>query len=169
MILKRCILCFSLFILLAACALGDAPPATTSAPITLAAPPTMVFEGNCEGTEELNTWLQSTDFMVAEFLNSVNSMANLTREAMRERVLHMAKVRDEASKVVTPDCAAHIQLLLVEAMNTAVASFQGFANGDLQDLGNIVAEIIGQVDRVIAAQNDLKTQLEQQFQSQRSG
>jgi hypothetical protein len=169
MILKQCALGFMMVILLAACALGDAPGTTTAPPVTLNAPPTLVFAGDCEGTEELNMWLQSMDFLVPEFLNTVNSMANLTREAMRERVIHLAGIRDQASEVATPDCAQHVQLLLTEAMNTAVTNFQAYANGDLQDLGNIVAEIIGQIDRVIAAQNDLITQLEEKFQQQRTG
>lgn len=158
-----------LVLVLAGCALGDAPPVTTIPPVTLAVPPTLVFAGDCEGTEELNSWLQSTDFLVTEFLTTINSTVGLSREALRERVLHLGKVRDEASKVVTPDCAQPVHLLLVEAMNTAVSNFQAYANGDLQDLGNIVAEIIGQVDRVIAAQNDLKTRLEAQFQALRQG
>lgn len=155
-------------LLLAACALGDVPQPTAIPPVTLAAPPTAVFAGNCEGTEELNSWLQAMDFLVAEYQATVNSMANLTREAMRERVIHMARVRDEASKTVTPDCAQDIQRLLLDSMNTAVSHFQAYANGDLDDLGNIVAEIVGQIDRVVAAQNDLKSRLEAQFQSQRS-
>jgi hypothetical protein len=88
---------------------------------------------------------------------------------MREPVVYMARLRDEASKVITPECAQPIQSLLVDAMNTAVTNFQAYSNNDLQDLGNIVAEIIGQVDRVIAAQNDLKTRLEGQFQTQTAG
>ena len=165
---KRCVGLIPVLLILTACALGNAPSsATTIPPVTLAVPPTMVFAGDCEGTEELNNWLQSTDFLVSEFLTTLNGMMSLNREDMRAQVLHLGKVREEANKVVTPDCAQAIQLLMVEAMDTAVTNFQAYANNDLQDLGNIVAEVIGQVDRVIAAQNDLKTRLEEQFAAQR--
>lgn len=156
-----------LLTILAGCALGDAPGATELPPVTLNVPPTLMFAGDCEGTQELNDWLQSMDFLVPEFLNALNSTVGLTREAMRARVIYMARLRDDASKVSTPECAQPIQLLLVEAMNSAVNNFQAYANGDLQDLGNIMAEIIGQLDRVIAAENDLKTRLEEQFQALR--
>lgn len=151
-------------LILAACAIGDAPPSTPM-PITLEAPPPTVFAGDCSQTQGLDTWAQASEFFVAEFMKSVNTAATQTREEMHDTVLHMSQVRNEASKVVTPECAQDAQTMLIESMNKAVDNFQAFANGDVASLGNIVAEIIGELDRVVARQNELKAQLEAQYQN----
>ncbi len=162
-ILRYCLIGLSLLVL-TACAIGDAP-AGTPVPITLEPPPTTVFEGDCSQTQGLDTWAQASEFFVAEFMKSVNTAATQNRQEMHDTIIHMSKVRNEASKVVTPDCAQGVQMLMIDSMNKAVDNFQAYANGDVDSLGNIVAEIIGEIDRIIAQQNELKAQLETQYQS----
>jgi hypothetical protein len=159
----QCSLIVMSLLLLTACAIGDVPPGTP-VPITLEAPPTVIFSGDCSQTVGLDTWAQASEFFVAEFMKSVNTAATQTREAMHDTVIYMARVRDEASKVVTPDCAQDAQVMLIDSMNKAVNNFQAYANGDIASLGNIIAEIIGELDRVIARQDELKGQLETQYQ-----
>jgi hypothetical protein len=113
----------------------------------------------------LDTWAQASEYFVTQFLSSVNTAATQNRAEMHDTVVYMAKVRDEASQIVTPDCAVQVQSLLVDTMNKAVTNFQAFANNDIPSLGNIVAEIIGEIDRVIAGQNEIKAQLELQYQN----
>lgn len=161
--LRNCLIALSLFIL-AACAIADAP-AGTPIPITLQPPPTSVFAGDCSQTQGLDTWAQASEFFVAEFMKSVNTAATQSREAMHDTVIYMSKVRDGASEVVTPDCAQDAQKMMIDGMNKAVDSFQAYANGDVSSLGNIVAEIIGELDRVVARQDELKAQLESQFKT----
>src|SRR5690349_16635016 len=115
----------SLF-LLAACAVAD-PPAGTPLPITLQAPPTTVFSGDCSHTQGLDTWAQASEFFVAEFMKSVNTAATQSRDAMHDTVIYMSRLRDEASKVVTPDCAKDAQTMMIDGMNKAVDSFQAYA------------------------------------------
>ncbi len=168
MTMKRCLLLMAAVFALAACALGDTPAPTSIPPVTLRPPNTPIFSGDCEGTAELNAWLESADFLVGEYLNTINSMSNLTPEAMREKVIYLGRVRDEAVKTVTPECAQQIHTLMLDSMNNAVDHFQAYANGDADNLGAIIAEVIGQIDRIIAAQDELKNCLEAQFQSQGS-
>lgn len=151
-------------LMLAGCAIGDAPQGTP-VPITLAPPPTVVFAGDCSQTQGLDTWAQASEFFVAEFMKSVNTASTQNRNEMYNTVIYMSKVRDEASKVVTPDCAQDIQQMMVSSMNKAVENFQAFVNGDVSSLGNITAEIIGELDRVIARQNEIKAQLEARYQN----
>lgn len=160
-ILRYCLIALSL-LMLTACAIGDAPVGTP-VPITLEPPPPTVFAGDCSQTQGLDTWAQASEFFVAEFMKSVNTAATQSREEMHDTVIYMSKVRDETSKVVTPDCAQDVQAMLINSMNKAVDNFQAFANGDVASLGNIVAEIIGELDRVVARQNELKARLETQY------
>jgi oligoribonuclease (3'-5' exoribonuclease) len=162
-ILRNCLVGISL-LMLTACAIGDAPPGTP-VPITLESPPTTVFAGDCSQTQGLDTWAQASEFFVAEFMKSVNTAATQSREEMHNTVIYMSKVRNEASKITTPDCAQDTQMMMIDSMNKAVDNFQAYANGDVSSLGNIAAEVIGELDRVIARQNELKAQLETQFQN----
>ncbi len=149
--------------LLAACALQDAPAPSPAPPITLAAPPTLTFSGNCESTPELDHWLQATSFLAADFLTLVNDTAALDRSAMYESVLRMAALRDQTSLTVTPDCAQVVHELLNAAMNVAVDTFQAYSNGESPDLGAAVADISNQIETVMAMQQELIARLEAQY------
>lgn len=164
---SRGILVGVLALVLSACALGDVPAVSTPVPVTLPPPPTVVYAGDCTETDGLDTWAQASEFFVAQFLTEVNRAANQSQGELRDTVQLMARIRDEVSKVVTPDCAAEVQQLIVETMNSAVDSFQAFANGDADNLGGVVADVLGRIDRVIAGQNELKARLEGQYQLDR--
>jgi uncharacterized phage infection (PIP) family protein YhgE len=154
-------------LLFAACALGDTVDPTPAPPLTLAPAPTLVFAGDCAVTTELDGWLQSTWFLAQDFQKELNSAAALQQSQLFDSVTRMAQLRDATNATTTPACAVETQLRLVDAMTTAVNTFQAYANGDLPDLGNTVAEVNSQLDEVIAMQNDLMQQLEAQYQQQR--
>ena len=155
-----------LLLLLSSCALAEGPPATPAPPITLAAPPPVALEGDCTVTSGLDNWLQSTELFVSDFMSTLNDAANKPREALYEDVILMSRLRDATSELVAPECVIPTHLLLVDTMNTVVENFQAYANGDRDELGNTVPEAIGQFDRVIAGQNDLKARLEVQYRTQ---
>lgn len=155
-------------LLLAACALGDTPNPTSAPPITLAPPPTLTFSGNCESTPELDNWLQTTNFLVSDFLTLINDTAALERGQMYESVLRLAALRDQASLTATPDCAQVVQELLNAAMNVAVDTFQAYVNGESPDLGKTVADVSNQLETVMAMQQELIARLETQYQQQQS-
>lgn len=155
-------------ITLAGCALGDVAQPTAPPPITLAPPPTAVFAGECEQTPDLDAWLQGTaTFLVPEFIAAVNDAAGKPSTAVYADVMRMARLRDAASDRPTPDCATELQLMLMDAMNTAVERFQAYANGDVGDTGETVAVVIGQLDQVSALQNELIGRLEAQYRAER--
>ncbi len=157
-----------LLLFLSACALGEGAETTPAPPLTLPPPPPLRIEGDCVRTEALDTWLQSTELFVSEFLSAVNTAANQQRGELHGTVVRMARVRDAANITAAPDCVVNIHLLFVETMNTAIDSLQAYANGDRDNLGNLVPETISQLDRVTAGHNELKARLEAQYQSQRT-
>lgn len=152
-----------LLLSLSACALGEASPPTQSPPITLGAPPPLALTGDCATTSGLDGWLQSTEFYIAEFTKEVNGAANQPQGALFEPVVRMARLRDAASELTTPDCAVSTHLLLVETMNMVVENFQAYANQERDNLGNTVADAISRIDRVVAGHNELKARLEAQY------
>ena len=155
-------------VLLAGCALGDLRDPTPAPPITLPAPPTLMFIGDCERTAELDYWLQTTTYLAQDFVSQLNTAATTPREQLYNQVLRLAQLRDAVNATATPTCAVETQLRLVDAMTTAVSTFQAFANGDLPDLGNVVAEVNAQIDDVMTVQDQLTQQLEQEYQQQRT-
>lgn len=158
--------CWSLLIpmLLAACALGDVPPtATAPPPVTVQPAPTLMFAGSCASTKELETWLQITSLLAADFLAQMNTAAGLDRNALYEPIAAMVQMRDSVFAAATPDCAIAAQLLLTDAMDQAVLTFQQIANGDLADPREAIARITTQIEQALALQTELAQRMEQQF------
>jgi hypothetical protein len=150
-------------LLAAACALAEGPTPTPPPPITLAAPPPLVLQGDCETTGGLDSWLQSSVFYVTEFQAAVNRAAGLQRGELFDTVVMMARIRDAASETAAPECAVPVHLMMVETFKSTVDVFQMYANGERDNLGNTVVDTIGQLDRIVAGQNELKARLEAQY------
>lgn len=153
---------------LTACALGDVDRPTPPPPITLAPPPTALFEGQCAQTPALDAWLQGTaTFLVPEFTAALTEAARQSSAQAYNSVLRMARLRDAANGRPTPDCATELQLILMDAMNTAVDRFQAFANGETVDVGETAATVTAQLEQVMALQNELISRLEAQYRAER--
>lgn len=155
--------------LLAACTVDETIQPTLPPPITLAVPPEVTLLGNCEQTSALEQWLQTTSLALSDFITTMNSAAGQERAEMYDEILFLAALRDAAAAAKAPDCALDTQIRMVDGMNTAVTTFQGYFNGDLTDLGTMIGDVSGQLDRVIAAQNELIIRLESQFSQQQGG
>jgi hypothetical protein len=158
---------FLLPLVLAACALGDVPATPTPLPpITLPPPPTLTFGGNCDNTHELESWLQTTSLLLADFQTQMNQAAAQNRNEAASTVISLSSMRDSAYKAVAPDCAADLQLKMSDAMNKAVTTIQTFANGGQADVGSTVAEVNNELDSISAAQKDLMKRMDDQYQKQ---
>jgi hypothetical protein len=163
---------FALFAVVSAaiisgCALGEVSNATPLPPITLAPPPALRLAGTCDDTKILETWLQVTSELRTNFQTLMNIAAAKDKVAMYEDVINLAALRDAAFAAETPDCAAETGIKLSDTMSQAVLAFQLFANGDATDLGNTVTETNTQLDTIAAAQTELITRMDAQFQQQR--
>lgn len=155
-----------LVFVLTACALGDVGQPTPPPPITLAPPPTPAFEGQCVQTAALDAWLQGTaTFLVPEFMAVLAEASRQPSAQVYDSVFRMARLRDAASERPTPDCATELQLILLDAMNTAVDRFQAFANGEAVNIGETAAAVTAQLEQVTALQNELISRLEAQYRS----
>lgn len=151
-------------LLLAACALGDVPLTPTAPPpVTVQPAPTLTFAGSCASTKELETWLQITSLLAADFLAQMNTAAGLDRATLYDSVIAMAQMRDSVFAAATPDCAIAAQLLLTDAMDQAVAAFQQVANGEMSDPREAIARFATQIEQVMALQTELAQRMEQQF------
>lgn len=151
-------------LLLAACAIGDTGAATPAPPITMIPPPEMTFQGSCDTTRDLERWLQLTTRVAGSFLQVMNDAAVKNKAEMRDDLYTMAALRDSVHGAVTPDCAVDSEILLSDAMNRAVTTFQEYLNGQRADLGNLVAEINEQIERVMAVQTELTLRMDAQIQ-----
>lgn len=165
--LRGLVFAVSIIASLTACALGDVAPPTPPPPITLAPPPTAVFEGACAQTPVLDAWLQSTaTFLVPEFMTTLNEAALKQRAEVYADVMRMARLRDAATDRPTPDCATELQLMLMDAMNTAVNRFQAYANGENVNIEEAAAGVIAQLEQITALQNELISRLEAQYRAE---
>jgi len=169
---RRVLICSIVLVIAAGCAIGDVPGgnarATPPPPLTLEAPPTTVFAGDCDNTPELEAWLQASTLFVSEFQTRINAIATQNRAEMYENVVYLAAVRDAAHGTVTPGCAGPLHQLTLDMMDRSVDTLQAYVNGDTDDLGTLIPDTISTIDQIIASQNELIARLEAQFQAQRS-
>lgn len=152
-------------LLVSACAVANIPDATDSPPITLEAPPTPVVGGNCEVSSDLEQWLQAVYYIRTDFSSTMNNAANQTRSQMYDEVLYLVELRNAVSARPAPDCAVNLQQALVATMQEIIETFQAYANGDLENLGNRVTEFNARLDQITAMQDQLVIRLEDQIEN----
>jgi hypothetical protein len=148
------------------CALGEVSNVTPLPPITLAPPPALKLVGTCDDTKTLETWLQTTSELRINFQTLMNTAAAKDKVSMYEDVINLAALRDLAFAAEIPDCAAEAGIKLSDIMSQTVTAFQSFVNGDTPDLGNTITEVNAQIDAITAAQNELISRMDAQFQQQ---
>jgi hypothetical protein len=150
-------------ILLSACALQEAPAPTLPPPLTLAAPPPIILEGNCDNNQNLADWLQFSTYYVGEFTGLVTLTATKDPSEMYDDVVMMSRIQDVVGRTPAPDCAEAAHRILMRAIEQAITDFQAIANHEKAGLGNIVAETLGQFDQVAVVQEELTQRLETQL------
>lgn len=151
-------------LLLSACAIGDTGTPTPVPPVTLAPPPQIAFQGDCNVTHDLEMWLQVSTQLRDQFLTVMNETAAKNKAEMREGVLTMGALRDAMNQVVTPDCAADTEMALSDAINEAVDAFLAYVNGDRPDLGDTVAKVTERIEQITTVQDTLSVRMETQIQ-----
>ncbi len=155
-----------LLILLSACTVDESSQSTPPPPMTLNPPPEITLSGTCDQANTLERWLQTTSFALNDFIATMNATAGQERAEMYGNILKLAALRDSTAVAAVPDCALNTQLRMVDAMNIAVGTFQGYFNGDLASLGTIIGDVSAQLDQTIAEQEGLIVRLEGQFTQQ---
>jgi hypothetical protein len=149
---------------LTACALWEEPPSQPLIPLVLPSEPTLVFQGNCNNNASLADWLQYSTYYTDQFAELVTTTAAGDKPAIRSGILEMVALRDEYAQVKTPDCAEPGQRLFFSAMNRALVGFQQYVNGETNSLGNLLPEVLGEIDRINLVQDDLRIRLDKQLQ-----
>ncbi len=161
-------LCASL--LLAACGGGpSAGPAPTPPPlVTLNAPADPVFVAGCEATD-LETWLESSDFLLRDFVSQMNQAQNQTPEQVRVTIQRMAALRDALVAIPAPDgCAGEAHRLILQMLANSLQSFQAYGNGETVDLRAAQAEIDTLLGGIQTLQQALQAQLDAHFATQQA-
>ncbi len=152
-----------MMVLLAGCSLWEEPPTQSIVPLSLPPEPTLIFRGNCNNNRELADWLQYSSYYVDQFADLVTTAAAENRATMRARVLEIAALREEYAQVATPNCAEPGQRMFFNAMDRALVSFQQYVNGETNNLGNLLPEVLGAIDRIYLVQDDLRARLDAQL------
>lgn len=143
---------------LSACAVTD-KPAIDLPPLTLSAPPTPVFEGSCDESRSLETWLQTVDFQERDFVQLMTGADRRSYEELYFDVEQMARLRDRVSATVAPDCAMEAHTLLLSLMAEVLDSYQASVNGDDVDLSEVIDEFTPQFENYEALQRALVQRL----------
>lgn len=164
--LKKVGLLLPLMLIVSACALNEVSPVTPPPAMTLNPPPSLIFTGKCENTKDLETWLQITTGLIAQFQTRMNEAAGKDRNEAYPITLELVEVRNAAYGVATPDCASDAQLILSDAMNQAVGALQAYVNGTASDTVGIIAEVNNRLDQVTASQAELINRVNTQIQNQ---
>jgi hypothetical protein len=157
-----------LAVLLTGCALTDVPTGNTPPPaLTVAAPPALLLGGSCETTRTLESWLQITTRLLADFQTRLNeTVAHTTTEAYADAI-ELIALRDAAYQSTAPDCAADAHTRLTAAMNDALLLLQGYINGSQTNITASLADLNTRLEAAAAAQADLLTRLNTQLEEQR--
>jgi hypothetical protein len=163
--MQRCSLwILPLILLLTACAIWEDPPGAPVVPLTLEPGPTLIFEGICDNNRELADWLQYSVYYADQFSELVKTTAAGNRAAIRSGTIEIATLRQEYAQVVTPDCAEPGQRMFFNAMDRAISGFQRYVNNDSTSLGNLLAEVLGEMDRIKLVQDELRDRLNAQLE-----
>lgn len=158
-----------LLMLLAACALQEPMPVTPPPPLTIPPPPELTMTGSCDDNSALSDWLQFSIDYANQFASLVAEAGAKPAADMADDVVLMGRMRDVIAGVPTPDCAEPAQRMMIETMNRAIDRFLVYVNRDADNLDNIVAETLGQLDQISTIHDELMTRLDEQLQAQNSG
>ncbi|MBL8163316.1 MAG: hypothetical protein JNJ61_15120 [Anaerolineae bacterium] len=154
--------------LLAGCAMADVPTESTPHPaLTVAAPPAPLLTGSCETTRPLESWLQVTTRLLADYQTRLNEAAGKTPAEAYTNTTELIALRDAAYQATAPDCAADAHTQMTTAMDDALLLLQGYINGSETDINASLAELNTRLEAAATAQSDLLTQLNTQLQEQR--
>jgi hypothetical protein len=138
---SRCLTYLVVFFMamMTGCAVSD-KPAIDQTPLTLPAPPTPVYAGNCNEPSVLETWMQPVTFQQREFFNLMQSAGEKSHDELAADVERMAALRDQISALATPDCAVETQAAFLRVMTAVLDDLQAVVNGDSVDVAAIIAE-----------------------------
>lgn len=163
--MRQCLLAVPL-LLLTACALSEGLPATLPPPLTIAPGPALTAAGSCEDNRALSDWLQVSMDYAGRFATLVAEAGTRSTGDLYADVVMMGRMRAVVGEVATPDCAQPPQRMMMATMDRAIERFQAYVNGDADNLGNVVAETLGQIDQVGLVYAELLQRLEAQLQAQ---
>lgn len=151
-------------VILAACAINDATTRSTEIPITLNAPPTTIYAGNCEITGELEEWLQVTTRTRQDFQLRLDEAIAKNANDVHDDTLYLAALRDTVAATITPDCGVEVQNILIQAMSEAVSVMQMYFNRTLNgDISEALKESQSGMDQATVLQNQLLMRMKSQY------
>lgn len=157
--------------LLAACGGGEPPAGPTPTPpppVTLNPPADPVFVAGCAVTD-LETWLESTDFLLRDFVSQLNAAQNQTPEQVRVTIRRMADLRDALVAVPAPDgCAGEAHRLILQMLADSLQSLQAYGNGEGVDLRAAQTEVDTLLGGIQTLQQALQAQLDAHFATQQA-
>ncbi len=159
-----------LAVLFSACDPAPEPTSTATVPppVTLTPPASPVFLAGCT-TDDLENWLEQTDFLLRDFVSVMNQAGRQEPIQVRATIQRLAQLRDALIAVPAPEgCASEAHILLLNLIYTATNSLQAYANGALTDLSVMQGTIDQALGNLQTMQNTLQRQLEQQYATEQA-
>ena len=153
-----------LLMLLVSCSSSD-EPVLNLPPLTLPAPPTPVFSGECNDTQTLESWLQTTQFQQRDFMTLMEEVQNQTEEALYLSVEQLALLHIRVSEEPAPDCATELHQSILSIMNGVVVDLQSHVNVGSGNLIEIVENARVAFNGLLPQQTELLNRLEAQYQN----
>jgi len=163
-------LLFCAGLLLAACGGGQSPAFTPTPPppVTLNPPADPIFVAGCEITD-LETWLESSDYLLRDFVSQMNMAQTQPPEQVRVTLQRAAVLRDALVALPAPEgCAGEAHRLILQMLADSLQSLQAYGNGEGVDLHTAQTEVDSQLGGIQTLQQALQAQLDAQFATQQA-
>ncbi len=156
--------CLPILLLLtvSACAIADVAK-TPVPPLTLGPAPTVLPQGSCEGTPDLENWAQAAYYQTTDFIKTFTAAIVKPRNLIFDDVLTLQDLRMNMISRPTPDCALDAQIALADAMNDVIRALQAFSNGDLKDLSSQLPALRARLENAAAMQTALFNRVDSRY------
>lgn len=150
----------------AGCGGGAAAPTPTPSRVTVHPAGDFTFVPGCD-TADLENWVESADFLIPEFMRTAGNLGSEPApEAIRPGVERLMVLRDGLVAIPVPEgCAAEVQTLTIEMMESVLRAYEAYANGQAVDLEAVLSEVNAVFGDISTLQSDLLQRLREQFRA----
>ena len=140
------------------------PPALTATPVEPTA--ALIFIPGC-ATGDLENWLESTYFLLADAVSLMNQVEDQTPDQVRETIARLVPLRDALIAVPAPEeCAAEMHRLTTQAVGDMLTVLQRFEQGEIPAIEPYLTDIDAALGRVQLMQAALEERLRAQFSAE---
>ncbi|TVR19080.1 MAG: hypothetical protein EA396_13865 [Anaerolineaceae bacterium] len=142
---------------------GSSLDDANSPQVTYAPRPALAVDGVCSDTATLDRWLAINEFQMTYFMEYLDSAGRRSRAAHRQDLHRLNEVHIHSTLQAAPDCAAVLQERIADATAYTLQGLQAYANGQRDDVREIVSESRRRFNAIQPEFNELLQRLERQY------